>query len=126
MTSTARIPCGTPAFGLTDDQFERIGNSYAAELKSAQAALARGNIEYIAPDLDELLELFGIRLFTGARRGELAGLTAADVQIDEATAHPIIIIREDESRSRSLKTPGSARTIPVHAELIRQGFVQFR
>jgi integrase len=87
--------------------------------------LARGNIEYIAPDLDELLELFGIRLFTGARRGELAGLTAADVQIDEATTHPIIIIREDESRSRSLKTPGSARTIPVHAKLIRQGFVQF-
>ena len=87
--------------------------------------MARGNIEYIAPDLDELLELFGIRLFTGARRGELAGLTAADVQIDEATTHPIIIIREDESRSRSLKTAGSARTIPVHAKLIRQGFVQF-
>lgn len=55
-------PVGTPAFDLTDDQFERIGDSYAAELKSAQAALARGNIEYIAPDLDELLELFGIRL----------------------------------------------------------------
>jgi integrase len=340
-------PVGTPAFGLTDDQFERIGDSYAAELKSAQAALARGNVEYIAPGLDELLELFGIRLdpsttayrslgsavltadvkalqavqrrhagepvetprqpditetgtlegdtlraafqgwqkarnpssgtlaeyerairlftelhgdkpvvdikrsharqfrealqevarlrqgdllkaslpelaewgrkhpdagrlsrgtinkllggvqaiavwardqglipddvpwsdpfarmrleegepdrepftiaeiklvfgspvftrgerpgggrgeaafwlpllglFTGARRGELAGLTAADVQIDEATAHPMIIIREDEGRSRSLKTPGSARTIPLHPELIWQGFVQ--
>jgi integrase len=340
-------PIGTPAFGLTEEEFERIGKIYDAELKSAQAALARGNIEYIAPDLDELLELFGIRLdpstaayrslgsavltadvkalqavqrrhagepvetprqpditetgtpegdtlraafqgwqkarnpssgtlaeyeralrlftelhgdkpvvdikrsharqfrealqevprlrqgdllkaslpelaewgrkhpdagrlsrgtinkllggvqaiavwardqgliaddvpwsdpfarmrleedesdrepftiadlklvfdspvftqgerpgggrgeaafwlpllglFTGARRGELAGLTAADVQIDEATAHPMIIIREDEGRSRSLKTPGSARTIPLHPELIWQGFVQ--
>jgi integrase len=52
-------------------------------------------------------------LFTGARRGELAGLTAADVVIDEATGHCVIIIREDESRSRSLKTRGSARTIPL-------------
>jgi integrase len=341
-------PLGTPAFGLTDDQFERIGNSYAAELKSAQAALARGNIEYITPDLDELLELFGIRLdpstaayrslgsavltacvkalqavqrrhagepvetprqpditetgtpegdtlraafqgwqkarnpapgtlseyerairlftelhgdmpvvnikrsharqyretlqdvpkhrqgdllkaslpeladwgrkhldavrlskgtinkllggvqaiglwardqglipddvpwsdpfarmrleedepdrepfttaelkllfaspvftqgerpeggkgeaaywlpllglFTGARRGELAGLTVADVVSDETTARPVLLIREDESRSRSLKTPGSARSIPLHSELIRLGFMQF-
>jgi integrase len=66
-----------------------------------------------------------LALFTGARRGELAGLTVADVVIDETTAHPVIILREDESRSRSLKTPGSARTIPLHPELIRLGFVQF-
>jgi hypothetical protein len=30
--------------------------------KSAQAALARGNIEYIVPEVEELLEIFGIRL----------------------------------------------------------------
>jgi integrase len=64
-------------------------------------------------------------LFTGARRGELAGLTVTDVVTDETTGHPVIILREDESRSRSLKTPGSARTIPLHPELIRLGFVQF-
>jgi integrase len=64
-------------------------------------------------------------LFTGARRGDLAGLTAADAVAEEATGHPTIIIREDKSRSRSLKTPGSARTIPLHPELIRLRFMQF-
>jgi integrase len=64
-------------------------------------------------------------LFTGARRGELAGLTAADLMTDEATSHPVIVLSEDENRSRSLKTPGSARTIPLHPELIRLGFMRF-
>jgi hypothetical protein len=53
---------GSSSSGLTDDEFDRIGQSYMIELKEAQAALARGNIEWIAPLVDELLEMFGIRL----------------------------------------------------------------
>ena len=64
-------------------------------------------------------------LFTGARRGELAGLTVADALNDEATGHAVIVISENQRRSTSLKTPGSARTIPLHPELIRLGFLQF-
>jgi hypothetical protein len=55
-------PVDTPTFGLSDDEFERIGKSYEVELKSAQAALARGNIEYIVPEVEELLQIFGVRL----------------------------------------------------------------
>jgi integrase len=64
-------------------------------------------------------------LFTGARRGELAGLTVADVLQDETTGHAVITLTEDQDRSKSLKTPGSARTIPLHPELIRLDFVKF-
>ena len=64
-------------------------------------------------------------LFTGARRGELAGLTAADAHHEETSGHPVIVLSEDQKRNRSLKTPGSARTIPLHPELIRLGFMQF-
>jgi integrase len=64
-------------------------------------------------------------LFTGARRGELAGLTTADATNDDTTGHPVIMLTEDQRRSKSLKTPGSARTIPLHPELIRLGFMQF-
>jgi integrase len=64
-------------------------------------------------------------LFTGARRGELAGLTVADALPDETTGHPVLVLTENKSRNRSLKTPGSARTIPIHQELIRLGFMQF-
>jgi hypothetical protein len=47
-------------------------------------------------------------LFTGARLGELAPLTADDVSTDEQTGIPIVTIREDLERGRSLKTVGSS------------------
>jgi integrase len=64
-------------------------------------------------------------LFTGARLGELAPLTASDVSIDEETSIPIITIREDLEQGRALKTVGSRRTVPIHPELIRIGFMRF-
>jgi integrase len=64
-------------------------------------------------------------LFTGARRGEIAGLTAADVGPEETSGHPVIILAENKRRNRSLKTQSSARTIPLHPELIRLGFMDF-
>jgi integrase len=66
-----------------------------------------------------------VGLFTGARRGELAGLTVTDVRPEETTRHPVVILAENKSRSRTLKTPRSARTIPLHPELKRLGFMQF-
>jgi hypothetical protein len=59
---------GSSSSGLTDEEFDRIGQSYMIELKEAQAAMARGNIEWIAPLVDELLEMFGIRLDPAAAR----------------------------------------------------------
>src|SRR5262245_51700447 len=52
-----------PASGLTDEEFERIGRAYGKALKAAQSALARGNWEYVEPDVQELLnDVFHIRL----------------------------------------------------------------
>jgi integrase len=64
-------------------------------------------------------------LFTGARLGELTPLTAADVTTDQATGIPIIVITEDREQERRLKTAASARVVPVHAELVRLGFMRF-
>jgi integrase len=64
-------------------------------------------------------------LFTGARLGELAPLTTADVTTDEPSQIPMITIREDPEQDRRLKTAGSARVVPVHPELIRIGFLRF-
>ena len=77
---------GVPSSGLTDDEFERIGKAYEGELKSAQTALARGNIEYIAPVLDELLEIFSIRLdpTTAAYRSVGTAVLTADVKALQA------------------------------------------
>jgi hypothetical protein len=52
-----------PAYGLTDEEFERIGSTYRKELKAAQSALAKGNIEYVEAEVQELLnDVFHIRL----------------------------------------------------------------
>jgi integrase len=64
-------------------------------------------------------------LFTGARLGELALLLASDVSIDEASGVSAISIADDPSIGRSLKTRASRRTVPVHPELIRLGFLEY-
>lgn len=69
------------------------------------------------------LPMLGI--FTGARLGELAPLTAADVVADEATGILAISIIEDADMGKHLKTRGSRRVVPVHAELVRLGFIDF-
>ena len=69
------------------------------------------------------LPLLGI--FTGARLGELAPLTAADVVADEATGILTISIIEDAEVGKRLKNRGSRRVIPVHPELVRLGFIDF-
>jgi integrase len=52
-----------PAYGLTDEEFGRIGSAYRKELKAAQSALAKGNIEYVEAEVQELLnDVFRIRL----------------------------------------------------------------
>jgi integrase len=69
------------------------------------------------------LPLLGI--FTGARLGELAPLTTADVVKDDGTSILTISITEDVETGKRLKTRGSRRVIPVHPELVRLGFVDF-
>lgn len=65
-----------------------------------------------------------LALFTGARRAELTMLKAADVHKDDGGVWAMVI-RVDKATGRTLKTPGSARTIPLHPELVRLGFLEF-
>jgi integrase len=58
-----------------------------------------------------------LALFTGARRGELAGLTVADVQTEETAGDPMVVITANSQRGRKLKTKSSARIVPLHPEL---------
>ena len=64
-------------------------------------------------------------LFTGARLGELAPLLTSDIKIDAATKISFIEITDDDERGKRLKTRSSRRTVPVHPELIRLGFLQY-
>jgi integrase len=66
-----------------------------------------------------------LALFSGARQGELAGLTVGNVQTDADTKHPVMVVIEDRERDKTLKTKSSRRTVPVHPELIRLGFMHY-
>jgi integrase len=84
--------------------------------KDARPTAGRGEAAFWLP-------LLG--LFTGARLGELAPLTVADVTTDAPVQVPMINIREDKDQGRRLKTPGSVRVVPLHPELVRIGFLDF-
>lgn len=66
-----------------------------------------------------------LTMFNGARQAELAGLTAADVQHEPATATPLLYITAQASRGKRLKTKASQRVVPIHAQLVRLGFLKF-
>ena len=66
-----------------------------------------------------------LALFTGARLGELAPLTIADVTADEVTGISTIKVTEDLEQGRRLKNAGSRRVVPIHPELVRIGFLRF-
>jgi integrase len=63
-----------------------------------------------------------LALFTGERRGELAALRTADVNQEDG--HWTFAIYADKDAGKKLKTKGSARTIPIHPELVRLGFLE--
>jgi hypothetical protein len=49
----------------------------------------------------------------------------ADVSKDKATGHWRLAIYADKDTGKKLKTRTSARTIPVHPELVRLGLLAF-
>jgi integrase len=66
-----------------------------------------------------------LALFTGARQAELAGLTVADVQQEPETTTPLFYITSQASRGKRLKNKSSQRVIPVHAQLVKLGFLEY-
>jgi integrase len=75
---------------------------------------ARGEVDYWLPLL---------ALFTGGRRGELAGLRVADVQ--DIDGHTMLTFVEDREAGRRLKTRNSQRAVPLHPTLRELGFLDY-
>jgi integrase len=63
-----------------------------------------------------------LSLYSGARRSELAGLRANDVQ--EVEHVPCFTFVEDKKIGKRLKTATAVRTVPIHPQLIILGWLQ--
>jgi integrase len=64
-----------------------------------------------------------IALYTGARRGEIAGLTVGDVHTVDGVQ--VFAFTADKDIGKKLKTRASARTVPVHPQLVELGWLQY-
>jgi len=60
--------------------------------------------------------------FTGARLGELCQLRTADVQTIEGM--PVLVLTDD-GEGQSIKSAAGHRTVPIHSELLRLGFMEY-
>lgn len=63
-----------------------------------------------------------IGAFTGARLGEVCQLRTSDVQAVEGI--PALVLTDD-GEGQSIKSEAGHRTIPIHSELIRLGFLGY-
>lgn len=61
-------------------------------------------------------------LFTGTRLGELCQLRTADVQKVEGID---VLVLTNEGEGQSIKSDAGHRSVPIHSELIRLGFLQY-
>ncbi|HEV7255414.1 MAG TPA: site-specific integrase [Mesorhizobium sp.] len=63
-----------------------------------------------------------IALFTGARRTEIAQLRVGDIR---ESGGIFFIDFNDEGEDQNLKNASSARSVPIHAELLKSGFMDY-
>jgi len=63
-----------------------------------------------------------LALYTGARCSELCQLLVQDI---DTTGHVPLLKITDQGEGQHVKTTASVRTIPIHSELIRLGFLEY-
>jgi integrase len=61
-------------------------------------------------------------LYTGARLGELCQLRTVDIQTIEGIA---VMVLTDDGEDQSIKSDAGHRSVPLHSELIRLGFLGY-
>jgi integrase len=63
-----------------------------------------------------------IGLYSGARLGELCQLRSVDVSEEEGIA---VMVLTSDGENQSIKSDAGHRTVPIHSELIRLGFLDY-
>ena len=121
--TTLRGPIHSQRCGLPEDAPERDAFNIA-ELNTLFASPVFTKGERPKPGRGEAAFWMPLlALFTGARRGELAALTVKDVrEVDGVFAFTFV---EEKAVGKTLKTRASARTVPVHPQLIKLGWLKY-
>lgn len=97
----------------TDELATLFGTALHQQGTLPEHPLAGGQAAYWIP-------LLG--LFTGARLGELCQLRTVDVQT--VSGLPVLVLTDD-GEDQSIKSEAGHRTVPIHSELLRLGFLDY-
>lgn len=96
---------------------EELKTLFAAPL---HAAYALPDARYGGREASYWIPLLG--LFTGTRLGELCQLRTADVQKVEGID---VLVLTNEGEGQSIKSDAGHRSVPIHSELMRLGFLKY-
>ncbi|EKB1980529.1 tyrosine-type recombinase/integrase [Vibrio parahaemolyticus] len=120
------------------ERIELIEKNVFKAIKAPKSRVAKASQQRDRWQLKELKKLFSsseyrkkdvqfnwttkIQLYHGCRPSEVCQLTTSDIQIIEGV--PCITISDSETDQR-LKTSNAYRTIPLHSQLIKEGFLEY-
>jgi integrase len=99
---------------LTDDELEKL---FSTELHTRYVL---PTVPKAGRDAAYWIPLLGA--FTGARLGELCQLRTVDVQSMEGVD---VLVLTDDGEGQSIKSAAGHRTVPIHSELLRLGFMEY-
>ena len=80
---------------------------------------------YIKPDRGWRFWLPLLMLLTGARPNEICQLLTSDLKRTDKGTWFLDLLDIDDGEGKSFKTASSRRRVPLHAELIKLGFIEF-
>ena len=105
----------------SDDQLRRLFRSpiWQGSMPSHRAKAGSDIIR----DHQWWLPILG--LYHGCRLEELASLRRSDIRTDPTTGTIYLDINANPEQGKSLKTPGSARKVPLHPFMQRIGFMEY-
>jgi integrase len=109
---------------IEDDPFDKVRLGKLADDAEAREDLTKADLRALFAMLDgDEWWLVRLGLYTGARLGELCQLTKADVVAEEGVL--FLSISADAEAGRTVKTRNSVRKVPVHRQLLADGFEEW-
>lgn len=106
---------------IADDPFEKVKLGRLADDAEARDDLTKADFKALFARLEgEEWWLVRLGLYTGARLGELCQLTKADAILEEGVL--FLSISEDAEGGKRVKTRNAVRKVPVHRQLLADGF----
>lgn len=109
---------------IEDAPFEKVRLGKLADDAEAREDLTKTDLKALFARLEgDEWWLVRLGLYTGARLGELCQLTKADVVAEEGVL--FLSVSADAEAGRTVKTRNSVRRVPVHKQLLADGFEEW-